>query len=176
MSNLRVNSISARAGSGVIAVPSGNTLGQSGLAVQAATKTFNDVTATTTTYTYVPVTNGALSITSKVANSKFLVRFVMSGYFVTSASVNAGISRTVSGVTTRLIGTDGTLGDSWMGAGNGPASGSCNIVREFLDSPGLPVGTVITYNALLGLWSAGTGYCNYSGYTGGSTISIIEVV
>lgn len=175
MSNLRVNSISARAGSGVIAVPSGNTLGQAGLVVQTVQKFFDTLTVNNSNQVYVAVANGDLSITTKIANSKILALVSAQGYQSAGGGCNIGLQRTVGGVTTRLLGVDGAAGDSWLGFGNGVATSSWNMKRELLDSPNVAAGTTLTYQALLGRWSSGTIYFNYSGYTGGSTITLLEI-
>lgn len=175
MSNLRVNSISARAGSGVIAVPSGNTLGQSGLAVQVVQKSFNDQTVNSTNQVYVAATNGNLSIVTKIANSKILALVSGQGYASAASGCNLGLQRTIAGVTTRLFGTDGASGDTWLGSSNGAGTNSWNIKREILDSPGVAAGTEISYQMLLGRWTTGTIYLNYTGYAGASTITLIEI-
>jgi hypothetical protein len=95
-----------------------------------------------------------------------------------TSGLNLGISRTIGGITTtRLIGTDGAAGDTWMGGGNATATTgqSYNVERNFLDSPTQPVGTVITYNMLFSRWTAGTAHLNYSIFTLGSTITVMEL-
>ena len=147
----------------------------SGVNVQTQFKSWTDPTVSTTTYTYVTTTNGTLSITSKLANSKFLVHFFGQGYLNATSGANIGLSRTIGGSTTRLVGVDGGSGDTWMGAGNGAGTNSWAIGKNYLDSPAQPAGTVITYNLLLGLWSAGTVYLNYTLYGGYATITITEI-
>lgn len=177
MSTLRVAALRARAGSGVIEVPSGNVIAQPGAIVQVVQKFYNDLTIPGTNQVYAAATNGDLNITSKVANSKFLVMISGQGYQAAGGGANLGLNRTVAGgPTVRLLGTDGAAGDSWLGTGNGATTNSWNIKREFLDSPAVAAGTVINYQTLVGKWSGGTIYLNYSGYTGGSTITIMEVV
>lgn len=156
-----------------------NSLGQNYTTpIQVVSKTFSDTTATSSTQTYVTLTNGSLSITPKMSNSKFLVLVTLNGYGNTLAGsgMNAGISRTVSATTTRLIGVDGGNGDSWMGTGHGSiADITFNFKKEYLDSPGVSAGTPITYNALIGKWGGGTVTVNYSGYNGVSTITVMEI-
>jgi hypothetical protein len=175
MSTLKTDVITAIGGAGTITVPTGNALGIPGYIVQIKFKSFNDVTTLTALQTYTAVTNGTLAITSKFANSKFYVNMQAQGYILSTGGSNIGISRTIGGTTTRLLGIDGAAGDTWMGNGNGQGTNSWNMKRPFLDSPNVAAGTTITYNMLLGVWSSGTAYVNYSGYTGGSTITIMEI-
>jgi hypothetical protein len=100
------------------------------------------------------------------------------GYRSAQNGVNIGFQRTVGGVTTRLLGTDGGSGDSWMGEGNGGGSNSFNIPRHWMDSPGVSAGVPITYTVLGGGWATGggTAYYNYgSGYTLTSTLTVMEI-
>jgi hypothetical protein len=171
---LAVNQITAAAGTGTITVNSSCALQVSGYNAQTVYKVFDTLTTTSATYTYVPVTDGMLSIVSKFDNSKFLVTMQAQGYASGTTGCNIGISRSIGTVTTRLIGGDGsTTGDAWAGAAY--ATNSYNIKRSILDSPTVPAGTMITYNMLCAVWSGGTMYLNYSGYTGGSTITIMEI-
>jgi hypothetical protein len=62
-----------------------------------------------------------------------------------------------------------------MGSSNGVATNSWNIKREIVDAPGLGANTTITYQAMLGRWTGGTVFFNYAGYTGGSSITIMEI-
>jgi len=151
------------------------TLGNTGNVIQVVQKVFTDVTSSTTAYTYVNITNGNQSITSKVANSKFLVMYYVQGYVNGTSGMNIGLNRTISASTTRLLGTDGTSGDAWMGSGNGAGTNSYCVSKQYLDSPAQAVGTVITYQLLLGLWSTGTVYAGYSGYSPQSSITILEI-
>ena len=177
MSIVRANTLSTNSGSGTLSIPTANVLNpvDYDYVVQTVSKTFYDVTSTTAVQTYVTTTNGTLAITSKLANSIFYIVMNAAGYQASGNGVNIGISRTIGVTTTRLIGTDGAAGDSWMGSGNGLASNSYSIERCYLDSPAQPAGTVITYNMLLSCWTTGTTYLNYSGYTIGSTITIMEL-
>jgi hypothetical protein len=180
MSTIRTNTLSTNSGSGTLSIPASSILNpvDYNYAIQTVSKTFYDVTSTTVTSTYVTTTNGTLAITSKLANSIFFVVMNGAGYQAGGAvsnGTNIGISRTIGGTTTRLIGTDGAGGDSWMGTGNGLATNSYSIERCFLDTPSQPAGTTITYNMLLGLWLSGTSFLNYSGYTIGSTITVMEL-
>lgn len=170
---LAVNQITAAAGTGTITVNSGCVVQVSGYNAQTVYKVFSDVTTTTTNQVYQVVTNGNLSIISKFSNSKFLVTMQAQGYGATTTGCNIGIARTTGTGVLRLLGTDGAAGDSWAGAAY--ATNSFNIKRSILDSPLVPAGTMITYTMLCSVWSGGTMYVNYSGYPGGSTITIMEI-
>jgi hypothetical protein len=178
MSTIKTNEITARSGAGTILVPSGNHIRSDGMVIQTVSKTWNDSTQTTTADTYIVTTNGSLNITTRSPNSRLFVMLTAQGYSTNGGGVNFGLSRTIGATTTRLIGTNGGAGDTWMGDGNGlSTSNSFSISREILDTPAVAAGTVITYTALLGKWSsnAGTVFFNYPGYTGGSTLTIIEI-
>jgi hypothetical protein len=177
MSKLRVNEISHKTGTGNIVIPTGNTLSQEGLVVQSIQKIFNEVTSTTLSQTYVTATNGDLTITTKLPNSKIYVIISGQGYIDAGAGNNLGLQRTISSTTTRLLGVDGAGGDTWMGASNANDTGtSWNINRTFLDSPGVPAGTAIQYRILFGRWStSSTLYINYANHTGGSSITLMEI-
>jgi hypothetical protein len=178
MSTVKTNEITTRTGTGTILLPSGNYLRSDGMIIQTVSKTWSDNTSTTATLTYVTTTNGSLAITTRSLNSRLYVMLTAQGYSNAGGGFNFGISRTIGGSTTRLIGTDTTGGDTWMGDGNGLSTGnSASISREILDTPNVAAGTTITYNALLGKWNSnsGTAWLNYPGYTGGSTLTIIEI-
>lgn len=150
-----------------------------GQIVQVVSKTYGDATSTTATQAYQTVTNGSLNITSKYLNSAFLVNIFMNGYMDGASGVNIGLSRTVSGTTTRLLGVDGGNGDSWMGTNHNSGHGqSWSLSRQYLDSPQVSAGTTISYNSLFGKWSGGTVGVNWDGptYGGLSTITIMEIV
>lgn len=148
-----------------------------GSVIQVVYKNFSDVTVISNgADTFQTVTNGNLAVTSTVANSKFLVRMLAQGYQDQGSGGNIGMSRTISGATTRLLGTDGTSGNSWLGTGNGTPYTSYTILREYLDSPAQAAGTSITYNMLVAYWtSAAVFSVNYSGYAGESMITIEEI-
>lgn len=176
MSTLRVNEITHQGGTGSIVIPTGNTLSQDGLVVQTVQKIFNDVTSTAAAQTYVTATNADLSIVTKLANSRIYVLISGQGYIDAGGGCNLGIQRTLGGVTTRLLGVDGAAGDAWMGAANAnDTATSWNINRTFFDTPAVAAGTTIEYRILLGRWSAGTVYLNYAAYTGGSSITLLEI-
>jgi hypothetical protein len=145
-----------------------------GTPIQIAFKSFGDATTLTTNQSYTSCTNGTLTITSKIANSKFLVQVIGQGYASGASGINLGINRTI-GSAVRLVGVDGASGETWAGSTNGSGTNSWTIVREYLDAPSQAAGTSITYTMLVGLWSGGTVYVNYAGYGITSTIRIIEI-
>ena len=149
-----------------------------GSVLQTVYHAFNDATSVATSYTYAAVTNGSASIPSIGANSKFLVTISASIYQYNGNGAHIGCNRTIGGTATRIIGVDGSTGDSWMGHGNGPGatnSSSGSITRQCLDEPSQPAGTTITYGMLLARWTTGTIYLNYSSYDHKSTITIQEI-
>jgi len=176
-SKLRVNEITSQSGAGSIVIPAGNSLQQEGLPVQVVQKIIRQGTATTASQTYVSVNNGDLSITTKLNNSKILVLLNANGYADAGSGGNIGLQRVIGGVTTRLLGVDGSAGDSWSGGGYGTTSFAPN--RAFLDSPNVLAGTTIRYDMLLGRWTGGTIYLNYnvSVYEGvlSTSITLMEI-
>lgn len=170
---LRVNQITSQSGSGSISIPSGNTLRQDGLTVQVIQKIFSESTSTATAQTYVVANNANLQITTKLANSRILVMFTGQGYGDGTTGLNLGLQRVVSGVTTRLIGVDGSSGDAWSGAGY--QTTSYTIHKQFLDNLQVPAGTTIRYDMLLGRWTSGTAFLNYPGFPLTSSITLMEI-
>jgi hypothetical protein len=146
-----------------------------GSVVQTVFKKFSDVTTISSNNNFYDVSNGHLDIVSRISNSKFLVTMIGQGYQASGGGVNLGIKRTIATTATRLMGVDGGSGNTWMGAGNGAPSISYTITRSILDTPNVIMGTTIQYRMLVGGWSSGTIYLNYSGYTGESAIIIQEI-
>jgi hypothetical protein len=150
-----------------------------GHVIQQVFTSWSSLTTFTTQYAYQPINGGTLSITPLASSSKFHVMLNIQGYCLSTGGMQMGINRVLSGNTTRLVGVDGsTPGDTWSGTGDGNggnASNSYTINRHWLDSPGVAAGTVITYNALAGLWANGTAFVGYSGYAGTSSITIWEI-
>jgi len=148
-----------------------------GTVLQTVYHEFEDATTTTTSQSYVDVTNGSSSITSIGTNSKFLVTVSASVYQASGNGINLGINRTLGGTTTRLLGVEGNK-DAWLGHGNGPGATtnqSGSITRFCLDDPSQSSGTTITYKMLLGKWTSGTAYLNYTNYECKSFIIIQEI-
>ena len=149
-----------------------------GSVLQTVYHAFNDATSVATSYTYAAVTNGSTSITSIGANSKFLVTISASIYQYGGNGAHIGCNRTIGGTATQVIGVDGSLGDAWLGHGNGPGATSNqtgSITRFCLDDPLQAAGTEITYGMLLTRWTSGTVYINYSGYDCKSYVMIQEI-
>jgi hypothetical protein len=154
-----------------------NTLGtQYNNIIQAQFVSWSAVTSSTATYAYTNVNGGVLTITPYYSNTRFMIMVNCQGYYSSISGMNIGINRTVSGTTTRLLGVDGTSGDTWTGSGNSYGTNSYNVHRQWLDSPSVIAGNPITYQVLLGLWSVGTTSVNYgTGYSPTSSITVFEV-
>ena len=156
-----------------------NTLGnQYSNIIQAQFVSWGTITTITTTYTYLPVSSGVITITPLYSNTRFIVMPNCQGYYSGATSgMNIGLSRTVAGVTTRLLGVDGSSGDSWAGHGDGDGgSDSYSCFRQYLDTPSAVAGVPITYQVLHGIWAAGTTTVNYaSNYTPTSSITVLEI-
>jgi hypothetical protein len=149
-----------------------------GSVLQTVYHAFNDATSVATSYTYAAVTNGSTSITSIGSNSKFLVTISASLYQYGGNGTHIGCNRTIGGTATRIIGVDGSLGDSWLGHGNGPGATTNqtgSITRFCLDEPSQSAGTEITYGMLLTRWTSGTVYINYASYDCKSYVMIQEI-
>jgi hypothetical protein len=146
--------------------------------IQTQWTSWTTPTTTTAQQTYVSLAaaGGTITVTTKLANSKFLLMGQVCGYRSAANGVNIGFQRTISATTTRLLGAD-SGGDNWMAEGNGGGSNSFNVTRHWLDSPGQPAGTSIVYTVLGGTWntSAGTTYFNYPGYPLTSMFTIMEI-
>ena len=174
MSVLRVDELTTFAGTGLITIPQSSRLWSGGSIAQVVTKTFNDSTTNASAQTYVAVANGSLSIEPKFSGSLFFIRLAAQGYQAGGGGMNVAIRRDYIS-NSLIIGVAGSGGDSWMGSNNGTSTNSANFKRSFFDSPGASPGTIITYTVMLGSWSTNTAFFNYPGYTGGSTITIMEI-
>lgn len=190
MSNLRVNSISARAGSGIINIPSGNDLYAPGHVIQVVqnhvwTHTTVSVPASYTTFTDVP--GLSCNITPKSANSKILVVVRWMGEFgVVGATWNLMWNLKRNGT---LIGRDPTWptdrntglqvsATSYTSADNSSTPES--VIYNYLDSPG--VSTTLTYQACVETDNATVLYTNRTvsyaatGHEAGtSSITLMEI-
>jgi len=142
--------------------------------IQTQSVTWSTATYNSTNYSYTPLTGGSITITSSYANTRFLLMGQVQAYHPAAGGGNIGFNRVLAGNTTRLLGVDGTTGEAWMGEGNGVTQNSFNIVRHWLDVPGVAAGTSITYNVLGGCWTSGV-YYNYSGYSPNSTFTVLEI-
>lgn len=146
--------------------------------IQTLSTTFNNVTSVSTDKTYTALSGGSITITSSYANTKFLLMGQVNGYHPANGGANIGFNRVLGGTTTRLLGVDGSQGESWMGEGNGVTTNSFTIVRHWLDSPGAAAGASIVYNLLGGNWNAAGGvvYYNYTGsYNLTCTFTVMEI-
>lgn len=117
----------------------------------------------------------ALTLTSKVANSKFLI-IGAAPYYCDGVLPGIGLGLKVNGVL--VIGTDGSSGDSWtMGGNSDPAARSGNLTRVHQHAPNLPAGSVLTFALAGARWAASGGnvYFNYAGYNTKSNITVMEI-
>jgi hypothetical protein len=163
----------ARAWTGPSANPPSG--GGANIVSQTVYKTWNTVISTTTNYTYVDVPDSDLSITAKRSGSIFKITVIAQGYKTFGDGVNIGIKYV--GTDTLIAGGDGSsTGDAWMGAGNGVTTTSWNITRVQFHDPTVVAGNTYTYRAMLGQWSGATAYLNFSGYTDGYSIIMIEEI
>jgi hypothetical protein len=154
-----------------------NTLGtQYSNIIQAQFTSWSNSQSITTIQAYTNITSGVITVTPLYTNTRFMIIAIVQGYLAGVNGANVGINRTVSGTTTRILGVDGTSGDTWIGAGDGNGTNSYTICRHYLDSPSVVAGTPVTYQLLAGVWSGGgTMYINYPGYSGLSSITVFEV-
>lgn len=116
-----------------------------------------------------------ITLTTKETNSSFMLIADVCGYQEgTSSGVN--IAFTFNGV--RYAGQDGGNGDHWMGAcHSGISSGSFNLKKIWVVSPGLPQGTTVNAYIACGHWSgSGNHYFNYYSYSPSSTFVIKEFI
>jgi hypothetical protein len=176
MSKLAVDQLTARTGTGTILIDPASFLSASGSVVQAVSKTFNTTTSTSVVQTYIDATDGFVEITPRFNNSSFFIKTSVQGYSNPGGN-NTAIVRVVDSQEVRILGVNGGGGDTWMGQGNGlSVSNSYTIERNFLDSPNLAAGYTVTYKIQFGRWNASnTVWVNYPGYTGGSTITVMEI-
>jgi hypothetical protein len=144
--------------------------------IQAQFVYWETVTSTTVNQSYVTVNGGVLTITPYYTGSKFVLMPVCQGYVTSSNGTNIGIDRIVGGTTTRVFGVNGASGDSWVGAMDNGGSNSYNVCRQWVDSPNVGAGTAITYQVLLGNWTAGTTTVNYgTNYSPMSSLTVLEI-
>jgi len=135
----------------------------------------NQLTSITTLQTFVG-TGHTGSITTTQDNSKIFVMIHAQGYQNNGSGCNVGLQRKINtGSYTRLLGTDGGNGNTWMGDANGTANTSWTINRQHLDDPQQVAGTLLTYNPMVSAWSSGTIYYGYANYNAECTMFLIEV-
>lgn len=135
------------------------------------TSSFNTSSAGAQNYVNHP--GSAITFTTKATNSSFLLYADVCGYQEgTSSGVNVAFE--FNGV--RYAGINGGNGDHWMAAcHSGVSSGSFNLKKMWMVSPGLSQGTSVTAYIQCGHWSgSGNHYFNYYAYTPSSTFVIKE--
>lgn len=145
---------------------------------------FVNIVSTTTNSTinsYADISDASITLTTTVANSKFLL--ILEGVIYASTdsggSVLNGVNLGFRRGSTLIRGVAGSSGDAWAGGFNGTwgagGGGSFNQARTFLDSPSLSAGTSVTYKGCLGRWSNGTATFNYAGYGNRSSFHVLEI-
>ena len=106
-----------------IIVPSGHTLDASAASfmpevdqiLQIKHVSWDTATSNSTAYTYVAITDSAITITAKGTNSKF---YLTSACNVYQDSLGNGMNTGFYRGTTLIRGTTGSAGDTWLGSGN----------------------------------------------------------
>ena len=187
MSNLKVDDITDRSGSGVsvdallkVDKIAENTTSSGvhipGHIIQSKTVTFTTQTVVSTSQTYTICTDSGATLTALGLNSKFLIDVKLALY--TASSCNGWNAGVIKHPTSLVSGVNGSSGDAWQGGANTAptvSASSWNGQRQHLDSPSLSIGTAVTYYAALGKWTLGTVTVNYTGYGGSSSITVHEI-
>ena len=187
MSNLTVDDITDRSGSGVNvdAVLKVDNIAEKttssgvhipGHIIQSKTVKFDTTTSHTTNQTYITCTDSGATLTALGLNSKFLIDVKLALY--TASSCNGWNAGVIKHPTSLVSGVNGSSGDAWQGGANTAptvSASSWNGQRQHLDSPSLSIGTAVTYYAALGKWTLGTVTVNYAGYGGSSSITVHEI-
>ena len=186
MSNLTVDDITDRSGSGVNvdAVLKVDNIAEKttssgvhipGHIIQSKTVKFDTTTSHTTNQTYITCTDSGATLTALGLNSKFLINVSLNVYaYGSNNGWNTGIYRG----TTIVAGVNGSSGEAWQGGANSNpviSAASWTGARHHLDSPSLSIGTSVTYYAAIGRWTAGTVAVNYPGYGSASSITVHEI-
>ena len=118
----------------------------------------------------------SLPITATASNSRYLLIGNAHSYNTTvNGRCNIGYSVTISGATTRIVGVDGTSGDSWGYPSNVGLAG-CYMNRQAIYTSSASVGTTLTFNFLVGCYE-GVGQYNWQGplYNHKSTFTVMEI-
>ena len=152
----------------------------SGSILQSQFVNISGTTTNNTANSYLDITDASITLTTTVANSKFLL--ILEGLIyagvLNSANLN-GMNLGFRRGSTLIRGVAGAGGDSWAGGFNGSwgtgGGGSYNQARTFLDSPSLSAGASVTYKGCLGKWSTGSATFNYSGYGNRSSFHVFEI-
>lgn len=150
----------------------------SGSILQCQFVNISNATTNTTANSYADINDASITLTSTVANSKFLL--ILEGVIYVQNDANGnppnGMNLGFRRGSTLIRGVAGSSGDSWAGGFNAMGIyGSYNQARTFLDSPSLSAGTSVTYKGCVGLWSAGQVTFNYAGYSNRSSFHVFEV-
>lgn len=118
-----------------------------------------------------------VTLVSKGRNSKFLLfgHAHMYGNQTNSNRFNLGFSVTIGGTETRILGTNGTFGDSWANEQDG-ASGQ-NGDRCYMYTVTAAPGTSMTFKLLGAAWdnSGSSARFNYSGYGFKTILEVLEI-
>lgn len=146
--------------------------------LQTVTSVFTGSASTSAQRTYA-ATGHTVALTLKSDSSKVYIMLWGQGYQSGGGGINFAIQRKIgSGSYTKIVGVDGSSGDSWMGSNNGLSTNSVTICRAVLDSHGQNKGITLTYEAMVGQWtntSSQVAYYNYPGYAGTCTLVAMEV-
>lgn len=128
----------------------------------------------TSNQVYIDITSSVLSFTTSAANSIFLLQADLNIYFATDNGNGSNAAFKWNG--TKICGTDGGSGDTWQRCGHGSTGngGSWNMVRKLVYSPGLPSGSSVSANVMVGNWGSANPYVNYPGYSNFSDFTIME--
>ena len=168
MSILRTNAIQTVAGKPIL----NNTGGILNVAYSEYTTSFANSVAQTYQIFY------SLPIIATASNSRYLLIGNAHSYSQTANSrCNIGYSVTISGTTTRIVGVDGSNGDSWGYPSNWGASGGCYMNRQAIYTSSASAGTTLTFNFLVGCYE-GLGQYNWSvpfSYNHKSTFTVMEI-
>jgi len=167
MSTLRTNTIQTITGKPI--------LNSTGSILQVGYEEFTQQVSKVTVQTYEILYSK--SITATAANSRYLLIGNVHGYSTTNSRWNIGYSVTINGATTRIIGTDGSNGDSWGNAIFTPLP-SLYVNRQAMYTSTASAGTTLTFNFLVAHYDAATMYYNWStpfSYNHKSTFTIMEI-
>lgn len=162
MSTLKTNAITTVAGKPI--------LNSTGSILQVAYAENTTPFSSSTIQTYQVFYSQTIAAAS--TNSRYLLignTHVYSG--TVSLRANIGYSVTIGGITTRILGVDGSSGDSW---GNTTNNG-LTINRQAIYTSSVSAGTSLTFNFLVGHFDAGTAQYNTTGYNHKSTFTVLEI-
>lgn len=146
--------------------------------LQTVASTFTTSASTSAQRTYA-ATGHTVALTTKSDSSKVYIMMWGQGYQSSGGGINYAIQRKIgSGSYSKIIGVDGSSGDTWMGSNNGLSTNSVTICRSVLDAPAQNKGVTLTYEAMVGQWtnaSSQVAYYNYPGYSGTCTLVAMEI-